>query len=146
MPIDDPRLSGGSVNPFFPGRKCAPWQRRQLHQVHEPTGRHFKGHQGRLTQFVWLSLDLARIHPTSVNPRELLDFRWNPKGPVIFPVLNDSLSVQRDLTTKQRQRQGKDQSRGESPKGMKDLQITKLGDDKERRHTQKWRKTEMDRE
>ena len=84
------------------------------------------------------------LHRMAAEPKGAVGPSY-PKGPVIFPVLNDSLSVQRDLKTKQRQRQGQDQSRGESPKEIKDLQITKLGDDQERRNTQQWRKTEMDR-
>ena len=95
----------------------------------------------------------------SVGPslRELLDLRFNPKRPVIFPVLNDTCTAGPKDAAKTKARQRPDMSikvRAESPKGMKDLQITKLGDDQERRkwgskkgeNTHQWRKTEMDRE
>ena len=50
--------------------------------------------------------------------------------------------VQRDLKKAKTNSRGQDRSRGESPKGMKDLQWTKLGDDQERRpYPPKWRKT-----
>ena len=100
---------------------------------------------------------LYRFPSVGPSPRELLDLRFNPKGPVIFPVLNDTCTAGPEDVAKTKARQRPDMSikvRGELSKGMKDLQITKLGDDQERRkwgskkgeNTYQWRKTEMDRE
>ena len=46
-----------------------------------------------------------------------------------------------DLQNEKAKTKASDPSRRESPKGMKDLQITKLGDDQQRRPFPKWRNT-----
>ena len=78
------------------------------------------------------------MHPTpsirSESERELLDLHFHRRP---LPEFQDTVGTCR--TKKQRQRQATP-SRGESPKGMKDLQITKLGDDQEMRPFPKWRK------
>ena len=89
--------SGGSVNSFLPGlRKCTPWQ-RQWHQGREgePTGIISKATKDQSSGCYWKR---QGVHPKlegTVGPSFF-------KGPVIFPVLNDSQS----------------QSRGESSKGQ----------------------------
>ena len=65
----------------------------------------------------------------SESERELLDLHFHRRP---LPEFQDTVGTCR--TKKQRQRQATP-SRGESPKGMKDLQITKLRDDQERRPT-----------
>ena len=54
------------------------------------------------------------------------------------------MMVQRDLKNKKQRQRQEGPIRGESPKGNR--QITKLGDDQERRQTHKWRKTDMESE
>ena len=70
------------------------------------------------------------MHPTpsirSESERELLDLHFHRRP---LPEFQDTAGAKKAKT------KASDQSRGESPKGMKDLQITKLGDDQERRPT-----------
>ena len=102
--------------------------------------RHFKGHQ-RCPCPVRLAVTGLGKECTLTSIRSECEGAVGPsfsKGPVIFPVLND------DTAGPEKKRKAKTkasgQSRGESPKGNR--QITKLGDDQERRNTHKWRKTD----
>ena len=78
MLVQDPRLSGGSVNPFFPGTEMHPLAKMSkdkcIKYINQHTASVFsKATKDPPAQFVWLSLDLAR------SPRELLDLHSIPK-------------------------------------------------------------------
>ena len=88
-------------------------------------------------QVVLLSLDWARNAPYSL---EKVRVREGAVGPSFSQTARSRVQRGPETGKKQRQRQATP-SRGESPKGVKDLQITKLGDDQERRPFSKWRKT-----
>ena len=83
--------SGGSVNSFLPGlRTCTPWQ-RQWHQGREgePTGIMSKATKDQSSGCYWKR---QGVHPSLGTHSEGAVGPSFFKGPVIFPVLNDSQS------------------------------------------------------
>ena len=125
-----PRSSPASENAPL-GKRCNKYVNQQAASFQRPPK--------MSAQFVLLSLDWARNAPYLDKVR-VRGSCWT------FMSKGQSSSqcsmVQRDLKKRKAKTKARHQSRGESPKGMKDLQWTKLGDDQERRpYPPKWRNT-----
>lgn len=68
MLVQDPRLSGGSVNPFFPGTEMHPLAKMSKDKCIKYINQQTASVISKVTkdppaQFVWLSLDLAWNSP-----------------------------------------------------------------------------------
>ena len=126
----------GRSTSFFPGlRKCTPRQQGHVNQQ----AASFQRPPKRPAQVVLLSLDWARNAPYYLDKGRV---RKGAVGPSFSQTATSRVpGYGGDLQNekKQRQRQATP-SRGESPTG--NHQITKLGDDQERRPFPKWRKSQ----
>ena len=125
----------GRSTSFFPGlRKCTPRQQGHVNQQ----AASFQRPPKRPAQVVLLSLDWARNAPYYLDKVRVQEGAVGPSFSQTATSRVPGYGGDLQNEKKQRQRQATP-SRGESPTG--NHQITKLGDDQERRPFPKWRNT-----